>query len=293
MISDDEGCLYIAELLLSGDPEKEREADAILRTAKGNTSDVLRRAVERAQAKYQTSTTAMSVMVAALSGVPQITVYIFLAVGMTFWLACLFTFVIMAGLFLWLVHRRQHAKHRFYAIVLELARRDPIRGVGPLLDLWFPLAKPNRYKRLADVDVMLSSALLKLFASPTLPLDSEQALRLRNKLDAVSKQGSRRRPTPDFSDVRADILVTLIQFLARSPDTQDRAVVERFVARRAVGTNRLLVQGAARDCLEAANREYSPHHTAMLTGQPLLSSTVPVPAQTPAVAPVLQQGRKP
>lgn len=301
MILDENGCLCIADMLASGEPAKQQEAEETLRAAKRDTGDILARAAELAQQRYQTSIQVLltsGCMWQLFLSLPR---FAYRAGWTVFVPASVVSLAGIVGLSALLIRNLQRARKRLYTIVGELARREPVRALCPLLDIWTPntqyKGKKQSYGR-GELEATLSAILATLPVSESLPLDSGQAVRLRNKLDTVGIHWSRRRISWDVSDVRADVLVTLIQFLARSPEALDRAVVERFATRPAVGTNRLLVQGAARDCLEAATRERNARQAAAtITAPPLPNRTPTVPAQTTvistAAAPVLQQVRKP
>lgn len=91
-------------------------------------------------------------------------------------------------------------------------------------------------------------------------------------------------PRGEFSDTRADLLVTLLRHLAASQDEKDREVVAWLAQSRARTPNQTLVRDAAQVLLEGAQAELG----MTSTGVPVSRAT-----QTTAPAPTVSVGRAP
>ena len=177
---------------------------------------------------------------------------------------------------------------RLEALALALARRDDLRSVGPLVNVWRPTAvwQPRpAYARISTEEEL--TRLLPDFVSQTrLGLRPEHLKVVRDKTTRLFPRrlsGLRVRLVPrgEFTDTRADLLVTIIQLLTRTGDSKDRAVVERIARSVARTENQQLVREAAQVCLDVLPRPLHQRLPPLTSHQPSAPARVSVRKQIP------------
>ncbi len=257
MILDKKVIPHVADLLISRNPATEEW----LRQANCSPNNLLLQAAEQARLSVRVVVPIPSLVLSTIVAIPM-----FELIGQVFQMAP--NKRVGFGLSLWAllctgvryVSARICARTftRRQAIALELARRGDIRAVGPLLDEWTPgvQGEESDEPTPATVEAVLARVLPVFVEQGSLPLDFHQMARVRNKLEELFAVSRLSRPAfapSDFSDRCADILITLIQILARSPDAHNLALVARIAAHPGDLPNRILVRDAAHVCRDAAD----------------------------------------
>lgn len=126
---------------------------------------------------------------------------------------------------------------RLRALALALARRNDLRCIGPLIEIWRPIGFFGWQVRDVEVEHELARLLPMFMAQNRLTLRSDKLSLLRKKM--------RRLCRPILTDERADLLVTVFQLLVRTGGERNRTILERFAHTRATQPNAEFVREAA------------------------------------------------
>ena len=166
-----------------------------------------------------------------------------LLVGMVGYLTARATWQLLEGT----VSRRS----RLRTLALALARRNDLRSIGPLIDVWRPLIAAGVAVRDDDVEHELNRLLPVFMAQNRLTLRSDKLSRLRRKVRRLAPVRSRAH---DLPDARADLLITLLQLFARTGGEENHAILERLARAHVSKTapNRELIRDAAEVLLTVA-----------------------------------------
>jgi hypothetical protein len=149
---------------------------------------------------------------------------------------------------------------RLRAVALALAGRDDLRATAPLLEVWRPTGFLGLPRQDTEVEKELVKLLSRFVDQQTLGLRETHKADIRRKMTRLFPLLPFVRT--EFSETRADLIVTFLQMLIRSGDGRDRTVVERIARLSARTPNRAFVREVAEDCL-----------------------AIPIPATTPLTAP--------
>lgn len=300
MILDEQHIRQLADKLTSDNETERAHAEQTLRTANRDANDVLYRASKLVYNELKQSNP-VSIIAVMCSPLPMLLLYwprIVRDFGSYVWLAAFCYVTVLSAGFQDLKYNHGKAVTRFRRIALELERRGDRRAVEPLFDAWTP-GEEKQTKNVGSTTIAVEAALrrvlMQLSAQTGLPLDGDQMGRLRNKLEGVffPPVATQNREITDFSDGCADVLVTLIQLLSHSSEAADRVLVSKIAACPAQLPNQVLVQEAARDCLEAANLSHKLGQSISLSAPPLPSLAPSIPTPTNTIPPVVQQIRRP
>jgi hypothetical protein len=185
----------------------------------------------------------------------------------------------------WQVSERTVSRRtRLRTIALALARRNDLRSVGPLIEVWRPVAPGGWQVRDDDVEHELNRLLPKFMAQNRLTLRNDKLALVRRKVRRLTRGTV---GGGDLPDARADLLITLLQLLARTGGEKNRHVLRRLARPRpAAAPNALLIHDAAEVLLTVA--EVPAETSAAVLPAPFGSAQNPaiVPTTTPPPAPL-------
>ena len=144
-------------------------------------------------------------------------------------------------------------RERLKIIALALAKRNDLRAIGPLLEAWRPLSLTGRTLRDDDVEHELTRLLPLFLRQRSMDLRTYKKRHLRRKTGRLFPYRRLQRhvvPRSDFTDGRADAVVTVLQLLSRSTAEHDRALLERVSRLAARTPNDVFIRDAAAVCLQ-------------------------------------------
>ena len=269
--------------LASEDPEMRAEALTILNAAEEGASSLLNKAVQ-----YETSNVSTYALIGLtfffLPGVlfgkiffdfvgeeisARAASYLVFPCTLVFQMIWLWFITTHCGRFIERLSDKSHLR----AIGLELARRDDILGIAPLVRVWSVTgATPGNDHATHE--------LARLFSFPitrcTNVLSKEEQERLRSKVRSLYTRGKGIhpiRPRHDFPDVTADLLAALMRVWAISSDVKDRSLVQRIASGKAITPNQIFVRDAAQICLQAANPQTTQDRASLPTEETYINSS--------------------
>jgi hypothetical protein len=138
-------------------------------------------------------------------------------------------------------------RKRLKIVGLALARRDDLRGIGPLLEAWRPLSISGRQLRDDEIELELTRILPQFLAQKSIDLRSYKKRILRRRVQRLFPYSFARRQVESrgqFSETRSDLLVTLIQLISRSSSESDHRLIERIGRMSTLGTHYIFERNA-------------------------------------------------
>jgi hypothetical protein len=136
---------------------------------------------------------------------------------------------------------------RLRAVALALAGRDDLRATAPLLEVWRPTNFWGFPRQDREVEKELVKLLSRFVDQNTLGLREAHKSDIRRKLTRLYPIFPFART--EFTETRADLVVTFLELLFRSGDGRDRAIIERIARQSARTPNRAFAREVAADCL--------------------------------------------
>ena len=255
----------LAELLASNEPTERMQANSLLNEAGKDAADWLAAIADREKERWEFR----QFFLHRLYGLPFLLFALMIAghFGRSLGVNTGVVFMLLLGS-PWLpfidrqIGERFNKFNRLRAVVLELAQRDDERALLHLARVWNIEAKevPGNARVESEFERLLG---LYTFPNNKLPVA------VREKIVRLYR-GKKGRKTPrwEFSNTRADLVVTLLRHLAVSPEAKDREVVAWIAQSQAQTTNHVLVRDAAQVFLQAGENALQ------------AKATLPAPART-------------